>query len=204
MNELANYLLMSLKSHVAYVYIFMFIVSFLESFAFLGLVVPGAAIVVTAGFLASKGYFNIYWLVVFSVVGAILADVASFVLGVKYSKYVVKTKIYVKYKNYFVKGEYFFKKYGGISVFFGRFFGFLRPVIPFVAGMSKMSVYVFFIWAVASGILWGILYIGFGYYSAKGLVVLNNFVGNADYIVGLVIMILAIIYVLKSRITKNH
>ena len=198
MEEFSKQLLLSLKSSSLYVYIFIFTVSFLESFAFLGLIVPGAAIVVTAGLLSAKGYFNIYWLMAFAVFGAVLADLASFVLGKKYFDYVATTKIYAKYREYFLKGEVFFKKHGGISVFFGRFIGFLRPVIPFVAGAMKMSTAAFMFWAVLSGILWGIAYIGFGYLSNEGLKLLNGLSDRLNYLTAAAIALFVMVFLIRK------
>ncbi len=198
MEEFSKQLLLSLKNNSLYVYVFIFIVSFTESFAFLGLIVPGAAIVVTAGLLSAKGYFNIYWLMVFAIFGAVLADLASFVLGKKYFDYVTTTKIYAKYRDYFSKGEIFFKKHGGISVFFGRFIGFLRPVIPFVAGAMKMNTAAFLFWAILSGILWGAAYIGFGYLSNEGLKLLSNLFDRLDYLTAFAIILLVMIFFIRK------
>jgi len=198
MEEFSKQLLLSLKNNSLYIYIFIFIVSFLESFAFLGLIVPGAAIVVTAGLLAAKGYFSIYWLMVFAVFGAVLADLASFILGKKYFDYAAKTKIYAKYKDYFSKGEIFFKKHGGVSVFIGRFIGFLRPVIPFVAGTMKMNTAAFLFWAILSGILWGVSYIGFGYLSNEGLKYLNGLYDRLNYLIAFAIALFAVIFFIRK------
>ncbi len=199
MQEFANHILISLEGNSLYVYIFIFAVAFSESFAFVGLVVPGAAIVVTAGFLASKGYFNIYWIIIFAVSGAILADIASFFIGERYFRYISKTKIYTKHKNYFQKGEEFFKKHGAKSVFLGRFVGFLRPVIPFVAGTLKMNRAIFLFWAVISGILWGIAYIGVGYLSNEGIKLLNRWSYNINYLAIIAVFILVVLYFINKK-----
>ncbi len=163
MREFAQHFLLTLKTHSLYVYFFIFLVSFSESFAFVGLVVPGAVFAVSAGYLAYKGYFNLYLLMFAGAMGAIGADVASYYLGKVYGYRLEKSRWYEKYMDYFEAGKSFFKKHGGKSVFLGRFVGALRPVIPFLAGMLEMNSVSFYFWAVTSGILWAVLYMGAGY-----------------------------------------
>jgi hypothetical protein len=52
------------------------------------------------------------------------------------------------------RSEEFFRKHGGKSVLFGRFFGPVRGTIPTVAGMMDMTWRHFMIANVISGILW--------------------------------------------------
>ncbi len=199
MQEFANHFLFSLKDHSLYVYIFIFLVSFFESFAFLGLVVPGAVFVISAGFLTYDGYFNFYFITTFAVLGAVLADIVSFYIGGLYSNSFSNTMIYEQYRGYFTAGESFFKKYGSISVFLGRFIGILRPVIPFVAGVLKMNKKTFYLWAVVSGILWGIGYIGMGYLLGKGFKLVKEYSKGVDYTAAAVLVLAALVYFLKKR-----
>lgn len=63
----------------------------------------------------------------------------------------------------------FSKKHGGKSVFFGRFLGPLRPIIPFFAGLSKMDKWQFLLWNVASGFLWATAHLLLGYFFGSAL-----------------------------------
>ncbi len=192
-------LLSSLKDNPLYIYLFIFFISFLESFAFLGLAVPGAAFVVTAGVLAYEGYFSVYLVIVFAVLGAILADIASYILGSKYFLFIKNTRLYQKYKDYFIIGELFFEKHGSKSVFLGRFVGVLRPVVPFVAGTMQMKKEIFLLWAIISGILWGVCYIGVGYFFGKGFAIVDRWTEYANYVILLLILLSFVFYLLKKR-----
>jgi membrane protein DedA with SNARE-associated domain len=182
-----------------YVYLLIFLISFSESFAFIGLAVPGAAFAVSAGFLAYKGYFSIYILVTFAIFGAILADIASFYLGIYSFDGFKKSQMYRKYKTYFEYGVEFFKKYGAVSVFIGRFIGVLRPIVPFVAGALNMNKALFFVWAVISGILWGIVYVGTGYFFGEGFELVKRYIKGVNYILASAILLTLIVYLLKKR-----
>src|SRR5512136_1404623 len=67
-------------------YLIIFIAAFLESSAFMGLLVPGESIVVLSGFLASQGYLDIgdcLWVIS---LGAVLGDGVGFSLGRAFDK----------------------------------------------------------------------------------------------------------------------
>jgi membrane protein DedA with SNARE-associated domain len=50
--------------------------------------------------------------------------------------------------------EAHFSRYGGQTVFVGRFVGALRALVPLVAGTSGMSYRAFLPWNIAASILW--------------------------------------------------
>ncbi len=199
MEAFAREFLLSLKSHQTYVCFFVFLVSFSESFAFVGLVVPGAVFALSAGFLAYKGYFELTPLIVAGSAGAILADIASYYLGKYYADALKSSHIYKRYRDRFAFGEAFFQKHGGKSVFIGRFVGALRPVIPFLAGMLGMKSAAFYFWAITSGILWGICYIGAGYIFAGSLGLFEEWLGRINYAAGALLLLIAAVYFFRKR-----
>jgi undecaprenyl-diphosphatase len=137
--------------------------SLLESLAFVGVVVPGALFVVFAGSLAAKGYFDIGDLVWFASAGAILGDGISFRMGQGgHIRFREENRIFKP--GLLEKGKEFFARHGGKSVFLGRFVGLIRAVIPFVAGMSGMEAKRFYLWNVASAIVWATSHLLAGYF----------------------------------------
>jgi membrane protein DedA with SNARE-associated domain len=50
--------------------------------------------------------------------------------------------------------ERFFAKHGAKAVFFGRFVAVLRVTAAWLAGLSHMSWWRFFVWNAAGGIIW--------------------------------------------------
>ncbi len=139
------------------------LISFSESFFIIGLIVPGALIIGTCGFLASLKIFNFYYTIISCSIGAILGDIFSYHLATISGEKIKKSDFFKKYKEYYNAGVLFFKKYGGFSVFIGRFIGVFRPIIPFLAGLHKMDLKKFYFYAIISGILWGICYPGVGF-----------------------------------------
>lgn len=158
-----NYFLPAIEHLGVLGYWLVLLVSFLESLAFVGVIVPGSALVATAGFMAARGYFDIGDLIWFATIGAIIGDGVSYYLGTKGTKFFHNENKILKL-NHLERGKNFFKKHGEKSVFFGRFIGPIRPIIPFVAGLSKMDKLPFFFWNVLSAFLWASAYLFLGYF----------------------------------------
>ena len=200
MQELIQNLLLNLSKHQNFVYLLLFSVSFAESFAFVGLIVPGAVFIITAGYLGFKGYFNIEKIILWSVLGAIFADILSYYLAKKYGEKIIKLKIFQRYNNYYNQGIKFFQKYGGISVFLGRFVGPIRPVVPFLAGLLKMDVFKFYFYAILSGILWGISYSLTGYLFGESFEIIESYSHKLNL---LIIITFGIFYFFYRKTKKN-
>lgn len=58
-----------------------FILAFIESAPFIGLVIPGATLIFVGGFLAAQGYLNTWDIIIFASIGAICGDFFSYSLG---------------------------------------------------------------------------------------------------------------------------
>lgn len=168
------------------------VISFLESLAFIGILCPGSVFIVLAGFLAAAGQASFPAMVAVSAAGAIAGDLLSYLLGALLAERVMQFRLFHNRKHLLRKSQVFFLDHGGKSVFFGRFIGFLRPFIPFVAGSSRMPPLIFFLYAVVSGILWGIAYPGLGYFFGASWQLVKVWTGRFSLIftVLLVLMVL--------------
>jgi len=126
-------------------YLIVFLAAFLESSAFLGLFVPGESIVVLAGFLTSQGYLKLGNCIAIISIGAVLGGMVAYSLGKSLGRgYFERHKrlLFIKAKH-IEKVDAYFQNHGGKTVFLGKFIGFTRAIIPFVAGISGMSYWKF-------------------------------------------------------------
>jgi undecaprenyl-diphosphatase len=179
----------------------MLLISFLESFAFVGLIIPGTSLIVFAGVLSSQKIIKLGGLIVAVAVGGILGDAASFYLGKKGTKW-FSTNNRIFKTEYLKKGESFFLKHGNRSVIFARFFGPIRPVVPFVAGMFKMPSKKFFLYNVISAVISAPLYVGLGYFlgSASGQV--EKSIGRVGLLMLIVVVFLAALFYFKKTLAR--
>lgn len=144
-------------------YLLLFLVSFAESLPMIGLLVPGSTIVVLAGFLAFHGKGLFLPILLSTALGALLGDLLSFWLGGHLGNRMLTSKSFHKHHQLVKQAERFFYMHGGKSIFFARFLGPIRGIIPFIAGISRMPGKALCVYALISAILWGIAYPGLGY-----------------------------------------
>ncbi|MGE4546654.1 MAG: DedA family protein [Desulfurella sp.] len=178
--------------------LFVFIFTFLETVAFASLIVPGETAVVIAGMMASKGYIKIDYLFVVVIIAAFLGYLTSYLLGSYFGDIIIRKKL-LKDK-YYKPTQYFFDKYGGISVLFSRFLSLLRSFTALVAGISKMNFISFVIFDAIGAILWGIFYVYLGYFLGLQFQEVERYFG----IIGIImliggILVLYIFYKYKSK-----
>ena len=145
-------------------YIVVALMCFAESFAFISLLAPGVVFMIAAGALAAQGVLSAIPLVVAGAAGATMGDAASYWIGLKFKHVVPKMWPFTRHAEWLERGHAFFRKYGGVSVFVGRFFGPVRAVIPLAAGMMEMPARSFWIANIGSAVLWapGLVATGWG------------------------------------------
>jgi len=144
-------------------YLLIGMIAFGESLVAVGLLLPGSTICVGAGFFALHGQGEILPLILAAAAGAFLGDFTSFLLGARFGISLLRQPMLRKHLDNILQAEQFFREHGGKSVFFGRFFGPIRGIVPFVAGSSRMHAGSFLGFAVTSALLWGLGYPGLGY-----------------------------------------
>jgi undecaprenyl-diphosphatase len=136
-----------------------FLVSFSESMAIVGLLIPGVAMMFVAGALIAADALDFWPIFAWAVTGAVAGDGLSFWLGHHFKDRMRQVWPFNRHPEMLAQGEAFFQRYGGKSVAFGRFFGPVRAVIPLVAGMMAMPRSRFFTANILSALLWAPAYL---------------------------------------------
>lgn len=139
-----------------------FLISCAESLAIVGLFIPGTIVMPAIGSMIGAGVLPAHWIIIAAILGAVVGDNLSYWLGYHFHDRLRNYWPFNRFPKLLAKGEVFFHRYGGISVFIGRFAGPVRPIIPVIAGMLNMSPARFFLANVTSAIAWAIAYMAPG------------------------------------------
>src|SRR3989338_3230413 len=139
-----------------------FIISCAESLALVGLFIPGTIVMPAIGSMIGAGVLPAHWIIIAAILGAIVGDNLSYWLGHYFHHRLKVVWPFNRFPNLISNGEVFFNKYGGLSVFIGRFVGPVRPIIPVIAGMLNMPPTRFFIANLTSAIAWALIYMAPG------------------------------------------
>ena len=158
------------------------LVAFVESLAAVGIIVPGVAILFALGALAGSGLLDPVSMFLWAFVGAVLGDGVSFQVGRYFHEGVRSCWPFNNHPEWLDRGEVFFRDYGGLSIAIGRFVGPIRPVIPVVAGMMKMTPARFYIINILSSVPWALVYLTPGYLTGAAI-----HMGVPDSFYGLII-----------------
>lgn len=140
-----------------------FILSCAESLAIVGLFIPGTIVMPAIGSMIGAGVLPAWPIIIAAILGAIVGDSSSYWLGYYFHGSIRRMWPFNHFPRLLSSGEQFFLKYGGMSVFIGRFVGPVRPIIPVVAGMMNMPPLNFFIANLTSAIAWAIAYMAPGF-----------------------------------------
>ncbi|MFY7698240.1 MAG: VTT domain-containing protein [Legionella sp.] len=136
-----------------------FIVSFSESVAVLGSLIPGSVTMTAIGILAGSGVMRVDLTIVAAIIGAIAGDNVSYALGYTFRNELSSMWPFNRRPHWLDYGKNYFSKHGGKSVLLGRFIGPLRSITPLIAGMMHMNRWHFLMANIISAIGWSLLYV---------------------------------------------
>ncbi len=129
----------------------------LESMAFVGSIFPGMSMVIALSGLAASLGANIWILILWCALGAILGDGVSFWLGHRYGDRLKSLWPFRGRPELLETGIAFFQRQGSKSIVVGRFLPFTRAVVPIAAGMLGMNPVRFYLANVLSAIGWALM-----------------------------------------------
>lgn len=201
-NDITSFLLWtatSLKYLGGWGYFAVFFIAFIESVIILGSFIPGSVGIIFAGVLIAKGYYNFWGMLLVGSLGGVLGDAISFYLGTKGENF-FKDEARLLKKSHLEKGKRFFAKFGDKSILLGRFTGPLRPVMPFIAGLSEMDKRTFYFWNILSAIIWVLFHLALGYFFGASLKTIERWsiVYGAVFLI-IISIIVALAYLIEQR-----
>ena len=174
--------------------------AFIESFAIIGIIIPGVVLLAAISGLAASTNLSIFQVVFLVYISSCFADILSFILGKYLSNKIDGIWPFVKNPSWLDQGRKFFRSYGIPGVFLGRFVGPIRPLIPITAGSLAMDVRTFILVDLVSGLLWAPLYSLPGYFAGK-----TAFEGSGtlSLAAGLIALAVAFLFLARYLVRKK-
>lgn len=179
----------------------LFLIIFMETGFVVTPFLPGDSLIFAAACLSATSSLNIWVIYLLLMFAAILGDTVNYWIGHFIGPKVFESEHKFIRKEYLIRTQKFYDKYGGQAITIGRFVPIVRTFVPFVAGVAKMSYKFFIIYNILGGILWVSLFTWTGYFFGNLPFAKSNF----HYVVLVIILISVtpIVYeFVKSKIRK--
>ena len=167
------------RNHQVWAAPIVFALCFVESLAFISLLVPAWAALVGIGTLVGASGLNFWPIWIAGATGAALGDWLSYWIGLKLERRVYHIWPLSKHPELIPKGETFVKKWGALGIVIGRFSGPLRASVPIVAGIFAMPFWRFQIANWSSAFLWAWMLLVLGDFTAVAIKWLYGLFGGS-------------------------
>jgi undecaprenyl-diphosphatase len=176
------------------------IAAFVETAAFVGLVLPGETIVILGGAVAGQGETSVVLTIGIVWFGAAAGDSVSFLLGRRLGRgFILRhgPRVRITHER-FARVEDYFSRHGGKTILIGRFIGLVRALAPFTAGTSGMRYMGFLPYSVLGTGLWSTGYVLLGYFASRSLDAAAHAAGQGTLFFGIaVVAIVAIVWAVR-------
>jgi membrane-associated protein len=145
-----------------------FFIIFAETGLMFGFFLPGDSLLITAGILAAKGFFDLTLLCLLLFAAASLGNIVGYYFGKHVGKRLFHREDSVLFhKKNIEAASKFYKDHGGKAIILARFIPIIRTFAPIVAGIGDMEIKTFLFFNIIGSLLW-----------AVGLTVAGYFVGT--------------------------
>ncbi|MDQ4096755.1 MAG: bifunctional DedA family/phosphatase PAP2 family protein, partial [Actinomycetota bacterium] len=167
-------------------YLVVAILAALEASAFVGLFVPGELAMLVGGYIAFREQADLVTMMVFAAMGAVVGDSLGYELGRRLGPSIRGSRLGRRVgEERWARAEHYLATKGGRAVFFGRFIGVLRALVPALAGVSRMPYRRFLFWNALGGMIWAPSIVGLGYLAGRSYRRVEHYAGR----VGLVLLV---------------
>lgn len=132
-----------------------------EAIILVGAVIPGTTIILAVAALAGAagGVGTTVLITTAAILGAIAGDGISYWIGHRHGSRVSQVWPFRNRPELLERGEGYFSRHGGKSVFVARFLPGVRAVVPVAAGMAGMAAGRFYAANVSSAVVWGLSHV---------------------------------------------
>ena len=162
-----------IRDYGVYIYLFLFLVIFVETGVVVMPLLPGDSLLFAVGLIASTtGQIDIYTVIPLLVFAALLGDNVNYFIGKKFGDYIQsKERILFLKKSHIEDTEKYFAENGGKTVILARFIPIVRTIAPFVAGAGEMKYRTYLLYCISGAFLW-----------VTSITLLGYFLGNIEWV----------------------
>ncbi|MFJ4094145.1 DedA family protein [Kitasatospora sp. NPDC089913] len=176
-----------------------------EDALFFSFFIPGESAAVLGGFLSHQGRASLGWMVVVVVCAAVLGDSAGYEIGRHLGPAILRTRPLRRHAERIDTAQDLLRRRGPAAVLVGRFIAFFRPLVPSLAGMSRMPYRRFLLYNTLGGVAWGVGFTLLGYFAGAAYTRVEGTVGRLTAIaIGAAVAVAVLVHYLRRRRRRSH
>lgn len=185
-------------------YVLVGLLALAEGGLLVGLFLPGEASLLIGGVLAYQGRASLTIMILVACAGAIVGDSMGYELGRHFGRRLERTRIGRRIgEERWNKARDYVRKRGGRAVFFGRFLGFLRSLVPPVAGDAGVAYPRFLAANAAAGVIWAGGFVLLGYAAGGSWRVIKAYSGTASAVLLALLALAAALFYGARRVAVH-
>lgn len=175
-----------------------------ETALFIGLLLPAEATVLLAAFLAEEGVFSLEAIAAATVVGAFLGDQIGYVLGRTNKLHIGRrsrraSALRVQYQSVVTD---LFRRHSAAAVTVGRFISFVRTLMPWFAGVSRIPYRRFVFYDLLGVLGWSAASVSVGFLVGESWHLVAGWFGTVS--AAILVLLLIGAWLLVRRIRRQR
>lgn len=160
-----QHLLELFNDYGLWIYGILFLIIFCETGLVVTPLLPGDSLLFATGALIAGSTLNVHVMAALLISAAILGNVVNYTIGRFFGKQLFSNPDSRWFRrDYLLKAERFFEKYGARAIVLTRFAPIIRTFVPFAAGMGGMDYPRFLAYNIVGGVAWVCSFLYAGYF----------------------------------------
>ncbi|MEL6374233.1 MAG: DedA family protein [Pseudomonadota bacterium] len=163
LTQIKDQILAFVQANEAYLVPSIFAMALAESIIGLSFFVPSTVVFLGIGALHAAAGGELWGIWLAASIGATAGDAISYAFGARYSGNVQHMWPLKRFPTLLPQTVRVFDRWGWLAVLAGKFTGFMRPIIPIVAGITHMPLHWFLLASFLSSMAWALATLGPGF-----------------------------------------
>jgi len=171
---------------------------------------PSEIVIPPAIWKAASGELNVYLVIFFATVGAIIGALFNYVMARWLGRVIVYGfaeskvgKLFLLNQSKVEHAEAYFVRHGKSSTFIGRLIPGIRHLISIPAGLAKMSLKQFIIYTALGSAIWHIILGAMSYYLYSQQDLLKKYMSELSYLLLFCGLLFVVFLYIKNRRNKK-